>query len=313
MANQKEHGPHPFALLREWKLNLNPVINKQARTELEAAKLQNFLTDLLLFSPTLNAGKIQFTASFDQIREMSGVSYKTVYNRATRLKEMGILTWEQPAKENKGDQYKPTLWSVGKNPVGKIPVGKNDGGSVGKNQGVPSVKKGGAQEFTDGNFTDSGLCSDQSGQSTGQEEQHETAEEQTDSDQTPNPDLCEECGATPDACICESPVPPSIESLASRLESLVHPARRALLLPKLQELHSGLNGDGSEFLQTLDWFAGLREGGLLQNFFPTFRESTQGYSLESFLGVLPKIQARFRETHPSAVAKSAAFAYDLED
>ena len=58
---EKEHGPHPMALLREWKLDLNPTIKKQAKTELEYYKLADLLTCLLLHSPTLNAGKIRFT------------------------------------------------------------------------------------------------------------------------------------------------------------------------------------------------------------------------------------------------------------
>jgi hypothetical protein len=130
-------------------------------------------------------------------------------------------------------------------------------------------------------------------------------------DQNPNLFLCDECGASPDACICQEDPALSIDALSSRLETLVHPARRAQLLPKLQEHLAGLNGDGSEFLKTLDWFGGLRENGILQNFFPTFRESAQGYSLESFLGVLPKIRERFRKEHPSSVSKSKAF--QIED
>jgi hypothetical protein len=63
MADKKEHGPHPMALLRDWKLDLNPTIQKQAKTELEYYKLADLLTCLLLHSPTLNAGKIRFTAA----------------------------------------------------------------------------------------------------------------------------------------------------------------------------------------------------------------------------------------------------------
>jgi hypothetical protein len=115
MADKKEHGPHPFALLREWKLAVKRTLQSHVKTELEYYKLAEFMDCLLLFSPTLDAGKVSFKATFAQIQELhNDVARKSIYNRADRLKELGIiLSWEQPEAKKKGE-FNPTVWTVSK-------------------------------------------------------------------------------------------------------------------------------------------------------------------------------------------------------
>ena len=213
MANKKEHGPHPFAMLREWKLAIKETLQAHAKTDLEYYKLAEFMDCLLLFSPTLDAGKVQFTASFAQIQELhNGVTRKSIYNRAERLKEMGILSWEQPEAKKKGE-FNPTLWTVskisaGKKDGGENSEGKKDGVPEGKKDRVPRVKDGGLQDFTREDFTRSGHNSGHTGHSSGQKLRASDTDktdktEDTDQNRYPIDDTCLECGATFDACVCE--------------------------------------------------------------------------------------------------------------
>lgn len=175
MANQeKEHGPHPFALLREWKLAIKKTLQAHAKTELEYYKLAEFMDCLLLFSPTLDAGKVSFKATFAQIQELhNDVTRKSIYNRADRLKEMEIiLSWEQPEAKKKGE-FNPTVWTVGKISGGKKDGGENgegkkDGVPEGTKDRVPRVKDGKLQDFTREDFTRSGHSSGHTGHSSGQ-------------------------------------------------------------------------------------------------------------------------------------------------
>jgi hypothetical protein len=161
----KERGPHPMALLREWKLDLNPTIRKQAKAGLEYYKLADLLTCLLLHSPTLNAGKIRFTVSQSQLAKLQGTSDKTIYTRLKRLEAMTVIEWEQPKAE--GGVYQPAVFTVSRKSVSKkdaagdprearvndAPVSKKEGGPSVEFDGTVSKK----QESTDGEVTDTGL------------------------------------------------------------------------------------------------------------------------------------------------------------
>src|ERR1035437_1327409 len=193
---EKEHGPHPMALLREWKLDLNPTIKKQAKTELEHYKLADLLTCLLLHSPALNAGKIRFTAGQSQLAKVQGVSKKTIYTRLKRLESMGVITWEQPKTED--GSYKSAVFTVSRCSVSK----KDDAGDprearvndapVSKQLGVPSVEFDGTvskkQESTDGEVTDTGLkVSGHSGHDWSEEQDDTTDASRDKSKTTPTP------------------------------------------------------------------------------------------------------------------------------
>src|ERR1019366_9548363 len=196
---EKEHGPHPLALLREWKLDLNPTNKKEAKTELEHYKLADLLTCLLLHSPTLNAGKIRFTVSQSQLAKLQGVSDKTIYTRLKRLETMTVIEWEQPKAE--GGVYKPAVFTVSKISVSKkdgvAPYGDDTASlgepkAVSKKDGVPSVESGPTvskkQESTDGEVTDTGLKNSGHSGHDWSEEQDDTTDASLDkSKTTPTP------------------------------------------------------------------------------------------------------------------------------
>jgi len=192
MADKKEHGPHPFALLREWKLSIKRTLQAHAKTELEYYKLAEFVDCLLLFSPTLDAGKVSFRATFAQIQELhNDVTRKSIYNRAERLKEMGILSWEQPEAKKKGE-FNPTVWTVskisaGKKDGGENSEGKKDGVPEGKKDRVPRVKDGGLQDFTREDFTRSGLSTGHTGHSSGHTINVAETDKTEDTDQNSEP------------------------------------------------------------------------------------------------------------------------------
>jgi hypothetical protein len=197
VANQKEeHGPHPMALLRDWKLDLNPTIQKQAKTELEYYKLADLLTCLLLHSPTLNAGKIRFTAAQSQLAKLQGVSEKTIYTRLKSLETMTVIEWEQPKAE--GGVYQPAVFTVSRSSVSKKDApgdprkARVNDAPVSNKQGVPSVESDGTvskkQEFTDGEVTDTGLKSSGHSGHVWLEEQDDTTDaslEDQDQEQRP--------------------------------------------------------------------------------------------------------------------------------
>lgn len=96
----------------------------------------------------------------------------------------------------------------------------------------------------------------------------------------------------------KSSAAPEIRAVAEKLQSLIHPASRNRLASQLADYHASLNGGGEEMLQALKWFALLRDEGQLHVMFPTFRESAEGYSLDSFMRVVPKIQTKYAEEPP---------------
>src|ERR1017187_8963819 len=112
---EKEYGPHPMALLRDWKLDLNPTIQKQAKTEPEYYKPADLLPSLLLHSPTLTAGKVRFTVSQSQLAKLQGTSDKTIYTRLKRLETMTVIEWAQPKAE--GGVYQPAVFTVSRKSV----------------------------------------------------------------------------------------------------------------------------------------------------------------------------------------------------
>ncbi len=102
------------------------------------------------------------------------VTRKSIYNRADRLKEMGILSWEQPEAKKNGE-FNPTVWTVskiggGNKHGGENGEGKKDGVLEGKEDWVPRVKDrvarvkdGELQDFTREYFTRSGHTGHNSG------------------------------------------------------------------------------------------------------------------------------------------------------
>ena len=196
MADKKEHGPHPMALLRDWKLDLNPTIQKQAKTELEYYKLADLLTCLLLHSPTLNAGKIRFTAAQSQLAKLQGVSEKTIYTRLKSLETMTVIEWEQPKAE--GGVYQPAVFTVSRKSVSKKDAAGDprearvNDAPVSTKQGVPSVEFDGTvskkQESTDGEVTNTGLKGSCHSGHDWSEEQNDTTDASLDkSKTTPTP------------------------------------------------------------------------------------------------------------------------------
>lgn len=121
----------------------------------------DLLTSMLLFAYLTGGDEVNFTASFTQLCECCDISRKTVYNRATRLNDMGIVRWEQPAKDIDG--YKATTWFVRKPNVGKLPVGKIKGSQWVTNK-LPVGNKLGLQSVNDDMYTDGkndqSLCED---------------------------------------------------------------------------------------------------------------------------------------------------------
>ena len=284
MADKKEHGPHPFALLREWKLAIKKTLQTHAKTELEYYKLAEFMDCLLLFSPTLDAGKVSFKATFAQLQELhNDVSRKSIYNRADRLKEMGIvLSWEQPQAKKKGE-FNPTVWTVSKTSESKNKE------SEGKKEGVLGVKNEGLQDFTREDFTRSGHGPGQSGHITGQEGSDHTTEDRQDTDQNPTPGVLQ---------IDDEDSPAQL--LVQRLEEIVTDPAWTVDESDITQMIHTQNGKGHLVIPALSWFLDENDAQRLHLHFPGWLKAVRRYKISDYRGVLlraiPKILAAYEET-----------------
>lgn len=135
---------------------------------------------------------------------------------------------------------------------------------------------------------------------------HDSTDKTQDTDQEPN-QLCVECGATPDACICEVPVPPSIHGMASRIESsLVTPDPG--VAGKLWAHYQSLNGTGELFLDTLIWVLDENDAERMSVHFPKkFRPGKITVSsIEALIRFIRDFAIKYKQS-------TAPNAFEIED